>query len=134
MTPADARDNLVAQLEGGWDTGAVPVFYENATDVNLTTVGNYFLRAEIEWVGSSQADVSPTPFERTRAVWVLWLLAKESLGTRQALVYSETLRALFRFKNFGGVHTQEARLENGPVQAGWASFEIRVPFYFDSNS
>ena len=134
MTPADARDALVASLEATWDKVTVPVFYENVTDVNLTTIGDYFLKVQIEWNGSAQANVSPTPFERTYGVLVLWLLAKESLGTRQALVYLESLRTLFRFKNFGGVHTQAARLENGPTQQGWCSHEVRVPFYFDSNS
>lgn len=132
MTLDGARDALVAQLHNNWST--TPVFYENTTSVDLLTVGDYFVKFDIDWNGSKQANISPTPFDRTYGTVVLMLFAKQTTGTKQALQYLETLKTLMRFKNLGGVHTQAAGPGDGVELSGWASTSLRIPFYFDSNS
>lgn len=132
MTLVQIRDTIVAQLESVITSMGIPVFYENAVEIDLTNVGDYFLECEINFDGADQATIDPAPIQRNYGTLVVTMSARQTKGKRQLLSYADTVSEGFRFKHLGGVQMQAASVGSERLMPGWYSMELRIPFYADT--
>jgi hypothetical protein len=133
-TYVEARDLLVSHLHTNWGGTypTVPVFYENTTSVDLDSVGDAFLRAEISFEYAQQASMERTPITRVNGRFLFALLTKEGLGTRTVLGYIDYLTTLFKHRTLGGVQTATPTPMRSTLRDGWYYQELAVPFWFDN--
>lgn len=131
-TYVQARDAIVAHLNPAWLAGypGVRLFYENAVQIDLDSVGNNFLAVSIDFDDTIRMEINPNPTSKTYGIVTLRLFSKEGQGTRTTLQMFDWLTALMKYRDIGGV-TLECPTP-GPKQArdGWASYDLSVPFFF----
>lgn len=126
------RDNLVAQVANNWPHPSVKVFYDNAEEVDEGQAADYYVFLSILFDRAEQINIDPNPQHRTYGTVVGRVYCKETLGSRQALAYLTEIANLLKFKNLGGVHTQEPIPGGERAKEGWYSVAVRVPFFADS--
>lgn len=133
MTFVSIRDALVSVVNAGWTATypTIPVFYENATSVDLDDVGAAFLRCTVRFVSGDQASLGEAPLTRIRGAVDLRAFIKVEAGTRTALGYMDYLKDLLKYKDFSGVRTGAPNPPTPQAIKNWYSLGISVPFWAD---
>lgn len=131
-TFVEARDALVTLIET--DFSGYRVFYENTTEVDLDTVGDRFIKVEIEFVGAAQASIGQNPADRTYGLLTFSVFTKAGQGVRTTLQVLDTLKNIVRFKNIAKVQLQHVEPGDVERKSGWECRYLHVPFWFDSFS
>lgn len=113
----------------------LPVFWENTLEVDLDALTeDRFLRIEVEFSGANQLTIDAPVQRKTWGLIYCTLLAREGSGVRDTLAILDHLSTTLAYqyllsnKLFLGTPTP------GPRRAkdGWRSYELSVPFEFDS--
>lgn len=133
-TLVQARDSLVSHLANhlAVDYPTLPVFYENTTQVDVNTVSSPFLRVQIDFLSARQVSIEWTPQHRTLGELLFSVACKEGHGTREALTLFDYLADLVAFRTVGGVTLGTPTPGKKRPLAGWVTYELYVPFIFDS--
>lgn len=132
-TCVEARDAIVAYFNPAWIGAfpAVPVFYENTTQIDLDKVGSGFVTAAVDFTDALQQDIDVAPATRTYGEVVLRLFVKEGQGVRGTLAMKDTLIGLMKYRKLGGVTLEcPTHGRKMPPRDGWQSMDIVVPFHF----
>lgn len=131
-THTQARDALVEYLHTNWPTAypTLPVFYENQDTVDLDTVGDAFLKAEVAFVKSEQASIELNPMTRTDGHFIISIYARQGTGTRTGMTYFDYLFGLFKHQNLSGVQVGTPTPGHRESHDGWHLQEISIPFWF----
>lgn len=136
MNYVTARDNLVSQINGNFTTThpTIPIFYENTTTVDLDTVGDNFVRVQIDFTDAMQADIDMTakPGQVVYGEALIMIFAKDGTGLRTTLGLVDYFASLMAFENLSGVYVDVPRQGRKVVNSGWMSTSIEVPFRFYS--
>lgn len=133
-TYVEARDALVFHLNTAWPAAypTVPIYYENTLHVDLDSVGDAFVRAEVTFSDAVQASVETNPLTRVQGALYLVLMTREGLGTRTMLGYMDYLTGLFKYRTLNGVQTGAPAPMRTLMKDGWYYQELAVPFWFDN--
>ena len=140
-TYVQARDNLVAYINTSLTTAfpTLKVIYENTLSVDLDSVGDSFMRIEIDFTDSIQSDIDmdrldPTvlPGDETHGEVVFRYFVKEGVGTRATLEMQDTIRSMMKLRILGGVRTAIPTPGKKVLKQGWVENDIIVPFSFYS--
>lgn len=135
-TYVEARDAIVAHANQ-WTLvyPGVPVFYENTVSVDLDSVGDYFLKVDIDFQDAVQMDLDLGDIGRLHTGEVqLTLFYKAGTGVRTTLASVDYLTTHWTAKNLSGVITGVPRPGSNPEKGGWVSQEILVPFEFSNKA
>lgn len=131
-----ARDLLVSKINTGL-TATYPstkVFYENTDKVDVNTVGESFIMVDIDFLKTIQVTIEASPHDRTLGQITFRILYKEGKGTRKALQVFDYLKGFLKHQMVGGVCLKTPTPGVKRKADGWASFDLIVPFQFDSIS
>lgn len=133
-TYVEARDALMINFDAGFAAAhpGVPVVYENTDTVDLDTVGDRFLRVEIEFTGAVQITIGDQPHDRTYGYFTIFLMTKEGLGTRDTLALMDSIKEIVKFKNWSGVVLSVPKLVDKQCKDGWEGREFATRFWFNS--
>jgi hypothetical protein len=131
-TEVEARDAIVAYLHPAWVTAypAVKVFYENATTIDLDTVGANFLKVNVEFTDSDRLGIDPAPGTMSYGNLMLQVFFKDGTGTRTSLEILGFLRTTIGYKHLGAVAIGCPRFGRKQSRSGWNSQDLSVPFRF----
>lgn len=135
-TYVEARDAIVGLVNGAWPAEYPddPVFYENALRVDLDEVAGSFLRVEIEFDDARQSTVGVAPQHRVYGAAHFTVFTKDGAGVRHVLERLQFLTDVAKFQSISGVRMQAPRPGPRGYKDGWRSYELRVPFWFDSGA
>lgn len=133
-TYVSARDALVAHINTGWTTTypSNRIFYDNTLKIDMNSVGDCFLRVEIDFMDAFQYDIDASPSHEVTGEVVLTLFTKEGTGTRTKLSMFDYLTSLFKLVKVGGVQCAVPRPGKRVPRDGWVSEELKVEFSFNS--
>ena len=133
-TYVNARDAIVAHFNTQWTSAypTVPAFYENTVAVDLDTVGDRFVRLEVDFDDARQFDIdlAPVPSQVVYGNIIARIFFKEGTGMRAALQMVDTLNAMLSFKTLSGVYSGVPTVGPKATKGGWMSFSLRAPFKF----
>ena len=133
-TFVECRDAIVTLIHTSLQTQhpGLPVFWENTLSIDLDTVGERFIRIEVDFDDAHQLTINGNPEHRTYGTVYFTVFGKEGTGVRETLALFQSLTDVVKFKQDAryvfGVPTPGRR----DAQAGWRSYELRAPFWFDS--
>lgn len=133
-TYVQARDALVAHINAGWTTTypSTSIFYENTLKIDLNSVGDSFLRVEIDFMDAVQADIDLASSHDVTGQVVMTIFTKEGTGTRTKLSMFDYMTNLFKLVKVSGVQCSVPRPGKRTVKSGWVSEELLVEFTFNS--
>lgn len=131
-TLTQARDTMVAYLNPAWlaQYPAVPIYYEDTTQISLDTVGNMFLLVTITFPDSVRQGVDASPMTRTWGELNLRLFSKEGSGVRTALGVFDFLTATLKYKPLSGITLDVPKCGARQSRDGWTSRDLDVSFSF----
>lgn len=134
MNYVGARTAIVSYLSPALALAypAMPVFYENTTKIDLTKAADLFLIVDISFDAAKQVTIEASPVTRVLGSIVLRVVVKEGKGTVQSLTLFDYLTDLMKHKNLGGLTLKTPKPGKKATPAGWASYDLFVPFQFDS--
>lgn len=135
-TYVEARDILVAHINTNLtaDYPALKVIYENTIKVDMNSVGDMLVLISIDFLVAKQTTIEARPHSRTLGEVTFRLIFKDGSGTRVALQLFDYLTALFNSKQIGGVTTRVPSPGKKQIIDEWSSYDLFVPFTFDSIS
>lgn len=131
ITYTQARDAMVTHIHTAMQAQlpSLKVFWENTTTVDIATVGDRFLQAEVNFEDTVLA--SPTDlFDHVTGNIGLRLFLKEGVGTRAGLLIWDTLNAAVRQTELSGVRLGSPYPGRKEQRDGWLSIELMVPFEY----
>lgn len=130
----EARDSIVEYLSTNLatDRPALPLFWENTVEVDLDTVGSTFVRIEVEFNDAMQLTINGLPEHETSGLVFFTVFAKQGSGTRSVLELFDYLSDLVKFKRATNFQFTVPRPGRREARGGWASYELVVPFSFNS--
>ena len=133
-TYVQARDALVAHINMGWTTTypSTSIFYDNTLKIDLNSVGDCFLRVEIDFMDAVQADIDLSASHDVTGQVVLTVFTKQGTGTRTKLSMFDYLTSLFKLVKVSGVQCSVPRPGKRTEKSGWVSEELLVEFSFNS--
>ncbi|MBI3144733.1 MAG: hypothetical protein HYZ18_05575 [Pseudogulbenkiania sp.] len=128
------RDEIVALINTaiGVSYPTLKVFYENTLSVDLDTVGDRFVRIELEFDDAAQLTINNTPADRTYGTVYFTIFLKEGLGTRPYLELVQFFKDLVAFKTATHYRFEVVRPGKRGAPDGWRSYEVTAPFWFDA--
>lgn len=136
-TLKQARSAIVARVKTHWDAAypAVKLYYDNTlpADAEVDSL-DAFVVCEIRFGGAQQINLSSTPAHRTSGWVVFTALVREGAGSSRALEYLDSLSGAMKFAEFGGVVTEAPAPGRPLTEEGWFSYDLSIPFRFDSNN
>jgi hypothetical protein len=135
-TYVEARDSLVTLINTSLTTDypALKVIYENTVKVDMNSVGDMLVLISIDFLTARQATIETHPNSRVLGEITFRLIFKDGSGTRATLQLFDYLTALFNSKTIGGVTTRVPSPGKKQIIDEWSSFDLFVPFVFDSTS
>lgn len=136
-TLKQARAALISRVNTYWQTAypAVKMYYDNAfpKDAEVDKLQSFVL-CTIHFTGGEQMNIAPAPHHRTRGRLVFTAAVRVGSGSSKALDYLDGLSTNLKFAQFTGI-TMTTPLVGLPVtDDGWFSYDLSVPFFFDSLS
>jgi hypothetical protein len=133
-TYVQARDALVARIHAGWTTTypSNRILYDNTVKADLNTLGDCFLRVEVDFTDAVQYDIDAEPSHEVYGELLLTVFTKEGTGTRTKLSMFDYMTALFKRVKLGGVQCGIPRPGRKRSDSGWVSEDLIVPFDFNS--
>lgn len=136
-TLLQARDAIVSFLSADLSANQpdLPVFWENTLEVDMDTVGERFLRIEIDFDGAQQMTINgPDVHHKTWGLVHCTLMVKEGAGIRTTLALLDYLTTLTAYKYLLGTAVFLGTPMPGPRRAkdGWRSYDLSVSFEFDT--
>lgn len=133
-TYVQARDALVAHINTGWTTTypSTSIFYDNTLKIDLNSVGDCFLRVEIDFMDAVQADIDLNASHDVTGQVVMTVFTKEGAGARTKLSMFDYLTSLFKLVKISGVQCSVPRPGKRVPKNGWVSEELLVEFSFNS--
>lgn len=134
MTHNEARTLIITALDTALQTTlpTLPVFYENVSRVPMDTVGNAFLKVELDFTGSKQASIEITPLTRNDGELCLWHFQKEGTGTSALLARVDAINAEMKYLTLAGLQLCAPYPGRKEGHDGWFSQEWCIPFWFHS--
>mgnify|MGYP000320669470 FL=1 len=135
-TYVEARDSLVTLINTSLSTDypALEVIYENTIKVDMNSVSDMLVLISIDFLGARQATIETRPHSRVLGEVTFRLIFKDGSGTRVALQLFDYLTTLFNSKQIGGVTTRVPSPGKKQIIDEWSSYDLFVPFIFDSTS
>jgi hypothetical protein len=132
MTPSQARDTLATAVSAALAATlpTLPVFYENADNPNLSSVGDAFLRVEFDFDNATQASMETRPLTRVDGEIGLWHFQKEGTGTKAMLARIDTLNDGLRHLTLSTLQLTTPRPDRKEDHDGWISQRWVIPFWF----
>jgi len=131
MSFADERKAIESRFQQNW-TGA-PVKYENAPfpDTADAYVALFVLEGEGE-----QISLGDAPLRRWAGVIVVQVFVPERSRTNQALVYADSVRAIFERQEFasgasGLIRCRVTSVKKVGVRDGWYQVNASTPYIRD---
>ena len=134
LTYTQARDAIVTHVHNTLvaQLPTLKVFWENTVEVDVNTVGDRFMQAEVNFEDALLA--SPTDlFDHVTGTIGFRLFMKAGTGTRASLQMFDTINAAVRHKTLSGVVTGTPTYGRKESRDGWSSTEFMVPFEFWTN-
>ncbi len=131
ITYTQARDAIVTHAHTALQTNlpTLKVYWENTTAVDIATVGDRFLQAEVDFEDAVLA--SPTDlFDYVTGTLGFRLFLKEGAGTRAGLQIWDALNAAVRQPTVSGVRLGSPYPGRKEQRDGWLSMELLVPFEY----
>lgn len=128
-----ARDALVSYISAQL-TSAFPdleVVWDNAEQVDLTTIGDQFLQVDVDFEDRYGADLEGVTDHVAGTVGFRYFV-KAGRGSRSTLVVFDTLDGLFRQRNISGVQTLVPRPGSKDTRNGWRSADLHLPLEYYS--
>ena len=134
-TYVQARDALVTKINTALaaDHPTLKVFYENTNMVDTNTVGDSFLIVAIDFLAARQSTIENSPQHRVLGEVTFRLMVKDGKGTRTTLQMFDYMTTLLGHQFVNGVYTKTPAPGKKMARDGWSSFDLHVPFHFDSN-
>ena len=131
-TYVQARNAIVGYLNPAFTTAkpTIPIYYENTTQIDLDSVGNLFVKVDIDFTDALRLDIDPTPHCETHGEIVLMVLSKEGTGVSGALALYDYLDTLLRHQSLSGVTLMTPFPGRKDLKDGWLVMEMIVPFSF----
>lgn len=133
-TLVSARDAIVVYIDTALsaDHATLPVYYQNADEIDHDTLAGPYLFVKIEFIGSTQIDLSATPGTRHYGLLSIDVRVKVGTGTRSTLVLLDYLVMLTKYKSLSGVVLQAPSVQASTMIGTWRCQELLVPFWVDS--
>lgn len=140
-TYVSARDALINTIHTSLSSSmpTMKLFYENTTHVDMDSVGDKFIRIEVDFLDAEQSDIDMDlydpnirPGERVYGEVVFQVFVKEGLGTRETLSIFDALRALLSVRSLTGVNIGACKPGKKEARSGWHCSEFIAPFSFYS--
>lgn len=128
MTPEQARDVIAAAVQAA--AVGIPTFYENADDVPVDSVGDFFLRVGFNFDIARQASIEKNPITRYLGEISLTHFVKSGQGTKALLARVGTLNDALEYRSLSGLQTAASSPSRKQSLDGWYSQEWVVPFWF----
>lgn len=134
MTYEGARTAIVTYLSAALAASypTLAVFYENTTEVDLTKAPDKFLIVDISFDAAKQVTIEAAPMNRVLGSVVFRVMVKQGRGTVTTLSLFDYLTSITRQKQLGGLSLKVPTPGKKATPSGWASFDLFVPFQFDS--
>lgn len=134
MTYEGARTAIITYLSAALASAypTMEVFYENTTEIDLTKAADRFLIVDISFDTAKQVSIEATPMNRVLGSVVFRVMVKKGRGTVKALQLFDYLTSITRQKQLGGLSLKVPTPGKKATPSGWASFDLFVPFQFDS--
>lgn len=128
---------MISRVNTYWQGAypAVKMYYDNAypEDAEIDTLQSFVL-CSIQFSGGSQMNLAAAPDHRTRGRLVFTAAARSGAGSSKVLEYLDGLINNLKFAQFSGL-TAGAPMVGLPItRDGWFSYDLSVPFFFDSIS
>lgn len=133
-TYVQARDALVAHINTGWTTTypSTSIFYDNTLKIDLNSVGDCFLRVEIDFMDAVQFDIDTVSSHEVTGEVILTVFTKEGTGVRSKLSMFDYMTSLFKMVKVSGVQCEVPRPGKRRAKDGWVAEDLLVPFKFNS--
>lgn len=133
-TLVQSRDAIVALINTALsaDYPTLKVFYENTLSVDLDTVGDRFVRVEVDFDDAAQLTINNNPEHRTYGSLYFTIFVKDGLGVRDTLVLMQYLSDVVKFKQTATYVFGTPRPGKRDARGGWHSYELVCPFWLDS--
>ncbi len=132
MNLSEARQAVVTKLEAikSEIEPSLIIHYENTPDVDLDSVGDYFLEVELDFNGSRQASLGDNPMTRNDGDLVLRFMNRAGNGRLELLNLIDEFRARLRYANLSGMQLQAVRSGGVSSRSGWSADTWLVGFWF----
>lgn len=133
-TYVQARDWIVAKASAAFAANhpALPVFWDNATEVDPDVTASPFVRVTIEFDDARQLTINGVPERRVDGEIVFSIFTKKGSGTRAVLDLVDFIEGEFKYVTAGPVKTSTPYLTPKSERGGWVSQDVLVPFFFYS--
>ena len=133
-TYVQARDWIVAKASAAFAANhpTLPVFWDNALEIDPDATGSPFVRVTIEFDDARQLTINGVPERRVDGEIVFSIFTKKGSGTRTTLALVDFLETEFKYVTTGPVKTSTPYLAPKDDRGGWVNQDVLVPFFFDS--
>jgi hypothetical protein len=134
MSQEAARQAIVTAVEAAKTGAPVPslvIEYDNRIIVDTQTQSAPFLRVEIKYLDSYQADISHSPIHRFEGYISLQAAVKDGSGAKEANGLLEHFYPQLHKRSMGIVRTKMASAVPERQHQGWWYYSFNIPFWFD---
>ena len=132
-TYTQARDILVTEIGTAFALAfpTTTLLYENTTAVDLDTIGDRFVRVEVNFVDAMQSDIDlPGPGQVIFGEIDVLVFVREGKGLRSALELLDYFNGLMATRNLTNVYVDVPRQGTKVIKSGWLSVSLEIPFQF----
>lgn len=133
-TYVEARDAIVTLVSTnlGTDYPDLELEWENTVLVDLDAVGDRFLKIEVDIDGADQLTMDAPVQHQTWGLLHFTLMVKEGSGIRDTLILLQYLGDMAKYTQIEGVWLGTPTPGPRRARDGWRSYELSIPFEFDS--
>lgn len=136
-TLKQVRASLISRVNTYWQGAypAVRMYYDNAypADAEIDKLQNFVL-CSIQFAGGAQMNLATAPNHRTHGRLVFTAAARSGAGSSAVLGYLDGLLANLKFAQFDSLTLGVPAVGIPMTRDGWFSYDMTVPFFFDSLS
>lgn len=136
-TLKQVRASLISRVAAYWQATypAVKMYYDNAypKDAEIDKLQSFVL-CSIRFSGATQMNIAPTPGHRTYGKLVFTAATRVGSGSSKVLEYIDGLSDNLRYAQIDGLIIGVPSAGVPITQDGWFSYDLNVPFLFDSLS
>ena len=136
-TLKQVRASLIGRVNTYWQAAypSVKIYYDNAypEDAEVDKLQSFVL-CSIQFTGGMQMNLAPMPDHRTYGRLVITAAARSGAGSSKVLEYLDGLVGNLRFAQFDGLMVGAPIVGVPITKDGWFSYDMSLPFFFDSLS
>lgn len=123
---------VMQQIVDDWTLYPLVVEPDNRDLVDQVLQLDPYVKVEIDFLGSEQADMADVPLEKHVGQMMIYVVSRKGSGTVDGAILRDFIRPYFSLKKFGVLQCHSAEIYKSKEIKGWEYWPILLNFYFHS--